>query len=828
MKFYTDVQRLGSNILLRGYKDGRRHVERIQFKPTLYPVTPERKTNWRTITGKNVEPVSFESMKEANDFIKRYEHVDGIEIHGQNNFVYQFITNVWPDEIKFNRDLINVTSLDIEVESEEGFPIPEEANYPIISITTKNNIDNTYHVFGCNEYNVERDDVKYYKCNDEFDLLDKFLTFWNDPKIMPDVVTGWNVEQFDLLYLINRIAKVIGPESMKRISPWQQEPKLRTVTIRGRDASWYNISGIQVLDYQDAFKKFCLNTYGQQESYRLDHIANVVLGERKLSYEEFGSLHLLYKENYQKFIDYNIKDVELVDRLEEKLGLITLIMTMAYKAGVNYIDTFGTTNIWDSIIYRMLNNEHVAVPYKAEKIKTAFAGGYVKEPFVGSHDWVCSFDLNSLYPNILVQWNMSTETVVDGYVNNISVDKALDNLIPQVEEQYSLAPSGVRFKKDREGVIPRIIRQYYEDRVAVKGRMIEAQKEYEKYPTKKLENEIDTLNNHQMAIKILMNSLYGALGNKYFRYFDQRVAESVTLTGQLAIQWAEKAMNNQINKLLGTDKDYVIAIDTDSLYVKMDAFITKFNPKDPVKFLDGVCSELEKTLETSYEDLARKLNVNENRMVMKREVIADRGIWVAKKRYILNVHNSEGVQYAEPKLKMMGIEAVKSSTPMVCRNKFQEVFKLLLSGTQSDMQNYIRNFENEFKNLTAEDVAFPRSVSDVKKFTRRTAPGYAKGTPIHVRGSIMFNQLVKSKGMSNMVEEIKNGAKIKFAYLKKPNPINENVIAFPHGLPKEFGLDSYIDYDTQFQKTFIEPLEPITDAVGWSIKEVATLEDFFI
>jgi DNA polymerase elongation subunit (family B) len=644
---------------------------------------------------------------------------------------------------------------------------------------------------------------------------------------MPDVVTGWNVEQFDLQYIINRIAKVIGPESIKRISPWGIEPKSRNVVIRGRETSWYEISGIQVLDYQDAFKKFGYS-YGPQESYRLDHIANTVLGERKLSYEEFGSLNLLYKEDYQKFIDYNIKDVELVDRLEEKLGLITLIMTMAYKAGVNYIDTFGTTNIWDSIIYRMLNNEHIAIPYKTDKTKTSFAGGYVKEPYVGSHDWVCSFDLNSLYPNILVQWNMSAETVVDGFVNGISVEKALDNIIPDFDKNYALAPSGVCFKKNVEGVIPRIIRQYYEDRVTVKQRMLEAQKEYQKYPTKKLENEIDTLNNHQMAIKILMNSLYGALGNKYFRYFDQRVAESVTLTGQLAIQWAEKAMNAEMNKIFGTNKDYVIAIDTDSLYVRMNAFITKFKPKDPVKFLDGVCTKLEDTLEAAYSNLAQKLNVNENRMVMKREVIADRGIWIAKKRYILNVHNSEGVQYAEPKLKMMGIEAVKSSTPQICRDAFKDIFKVILTGDEKEMQKFVKDFENEFSALPPEDVAFPRGVSDVKKFTRRTAPGYAKGTPIHVRGSILFNQLVKDKGMTTTIEDIKNGSKIKFAYLKKPNPINENVIAFPHGLPKEFGLHPYIDYEMQFEKTFIEPLEPITNAIGWKIKEVATLEDFFV
>jgi DNA polymerase elongation subunit (family B) len=827
MKYYTSVERQANTILLRGYKDGRRHIERIPFKPVLYPVNSSVQSEWKSIYGKNVEPITFETMSEANNFIKRYEHVDGIEIHGQNNFIFQFITNVWPEQIKFNRDEINVTTIDIEVESEEGFPIPEEANYPLISITTKNNKDNKYHVFGMRDYNVTRDDVVYHQYDTEFDMLDNFLKFWNDPEYMPDVVTGWNVEYFDLTYLANRISKIIGPQSMKRLSPWGIMPRLEAGIDRGQQVTYCKINGLQILDYQKSFKKFCLNTYGQQESYRLDHIAHVVLDERKLSYEEFGSLNNLYKEDYQKFIDYNIRDVELVDRLEERLGLITLIMTMAYKAGANYVDTFGTTNIWDSIIYRMLNKEKVAVPFKSEKVKTPFAGGYVKEPHVGGHDWICSFDLNSLYPNIIVQWNMSTETVMDGYENDISVSKALDGLFPETGD-YTLAPSGVRFRKDIEGVIPRIIRQYYDDRVVIKNEMIKAQIENEKANTKKLRDEIDSLNNHQMAIKILMNSLYGALGNKYFRYFDQRVAESVTLTGQLAIQWAEKAVNDEINRICETDKDYVVAIDTDSLYVKMDAFVKACKPKDPVKFLDRVCMELEDTLENAYQNLHDKLNCLDNRMVMKREVIADRGVWVAKKRYILNVHNSEGVQYAKPKLKMMGIEAVKSSTPQICRKYFKDIFKTILTGSQSDMQKEIERYEEHFKSLPADEVAFPRGVSNITKFTRRAAPGYAKGTPIHVRGSILFNQLVKEKGLSTQIEEIKNGTKIKFAYMKKPNPINENVIAFPHGLPKEFGLDNYIDYELQFEKTFLEPLEPIAEAIGWKLKEVATLEDFFI
>tara|TARA_R110000868_G_scaffold188385_3_gene431111 strand:- start:69 stop:2552 length:2484 start_codon:yes stop_codon:yes gene_type:complete len=826
MKFYTSVDRQANSILLRGYKDGRRHVERVPFKPTLFPTSTTKQTDWKTIDGRNVEPVKFDTMRDSSDFLKRYDGVDGIEIHGQNNYIYQFITEVWENDIQFNRDIINVTSLDIEVESEEGFPEPEFANYPIISITTKNNIDNIYHVWGCQEYDTTKNDlpVNYYLCKNEAELLLKFLDFWKDPKTMPDVVTGWNVEQFDIHYIINRIRKVLGDAHCKKLSPWNIMPREKTVVIMNNETKWYDISGIQVLDYMESFKKFCYNTYGQQESYRLDHIANVVLGEKKLSYEEYGSLHLLYMNDYQKFIDYNIKDVQLVDRLEEKLGLITLTMVMAYKAGVNYTDTHGTVGIWDSIIYRMLNKAHVAVPPKLNNPKTPYPGGYVKEPKVGSHDWVCSFDLNSLYPNILVQWNMSPETIVQGTVN-ISVEKCLNEQFPSIEPDYTISPSGICFHKEKQGVIPTIIKKYYDDRVIIKNRMLEAQQEYEQTPTKRLENEIDTLNNSQMSIKILMNSLYGALGNKWFRYFDQRVAEAVTISGQLAILWAEKAMNKEIQKLLGTSKDYVIAIDTDSLYVDMSSFVDKFKPKDPVAFLDKVCGTLEIVLEKAYIQLADKLNAYENRMVMKREVIADRAIWVAKKRYILNVHNSEGVQYAEPKLKMMGIEAVKSSTPQVVRNKFKDIFKLIINTDQKTTQKFISDFKQEFKSLSPEDVAFPRGISNLDKFIEKKS--YRKGTPIHVRGAILHNQLLKDKGLTKRIERIGNGNKIKFAYMKTPNPIKENVIAFVHTLPEEFGLHQYIDYDMQFEKTFIDPLTPILNAVGWTSEEKASLEDFF-
>ena len=516
------------------------------------------------------------------------------------------------------------------------------------------------------------------------------------------------------------------------------------------------------------------------------------------------------------------------------MGLIDLALTIAYKGGVNLSDTFGTTAIWDSIIYRELNRQNIIVPPNIEKIKNPYPGGYVKEPQIGLHDWVVSFDLNSLYPNLIVQYNMSPETLLtapgDFLPNSVYHYLHNDNPVhpSQKDRNISIAANGSTYSKDKQGILPRIISDYYAERKDVKKQMLAKEQEYQKNKTFELEKQINQLENRQMAIKILLNSLYGALGNKYFRYFDMRMAEGITLSGQLSILWAEKAINGEMNKILKTeDKDYVIAIDTDSLYINMGPLVKALNPKDPVKALDKICGEhFEKVLEKAYADLFERQNAYQNRMVMAREVIADRGIWTAKKRYILNVHNSEGVQYAEPKLKIMGIEAIKSSTPQIVRDRFKQVFNVIIEGDENKTQRFIANFRTEFNGLKPEQVSFPRGVSNLTDWQHRETV-YKKGTPIHVRGSILYNKAVKDKALAKRFALIQNGEKIKFCYMRMPNPIKENVISFPDFLPEELGLHNYIDYNKQFEKTFIEPLTPILDAIGWSVEKKASLEDFF-
>ena len=841
MKFYTNVSRYGNMILLRGYDHGRRIEKKVKYEPILFTTT-NTPTEWKALDGTPVGIANagkrFESMRSANEYVTANKAVGGKKIYGNTKYIPAFINDYYPGNIEFDRNKINVTTIDIEVASDDGFPDPAKADHKIISICIKNNIGNTYYVWGLGEYDSDKSYMKdnmvvYRRFEREDDLLINFITHWSSQQYSPDVVTGWNTRFFDIPYLVNRINRMLGEAYVKRLSPWGMIDR-QEITKMGRTQTAYELKGISQLDYLDLFKKFGYS-YGPQESYKLDHIAHVVLGENKLDYDEYSNLHTLYKYNHQKFIDYNIKDVELVDRIEDKLGLITLCMTMAYKGGVNYNDTFGTTLLWDTIIYRRLFANNIVVPFIEDKTKTMYPGGFVKEPQVGIHDNVVSFDLNSLYPSIIMQYNMSPETIANGEITSFDIENVLTKSERPNNNGKALAANGQYFNIDKPGIIPFIIDEMYKERVGIKQDMINAQKEKEKVDKNdkqeiyRIERDIAIAENRQMSIKILLNSLYGALGNRYFRFFDQRVAEAITLTGQLTIRWAEYAINSYLNRMLSPEswKDYVIAIDTDSLYVCLDDLVKKFDPNNTIDFLDNVCTDvLEPELEKSYAELYGMLGGIDNRMVMKREAIADRALWTAKKRYIMNVHDNEGVRYKQPKLKIMGIEAIKSSTPEPCRKALKEIFKVIMQKDESSVQEAIEQFKQHFKTLDPDQIAFPRGVTQVKKFQDRNTL-YKKGTPIHVRGAILYNKLVGDMALNKKYELINNGEKIKFLYLRQPNSIHENVIAFPSYLPEEFGLRKYIDHELQFQKTFLDPIEPVLEAVGWSSKEVASLEDFF-
>jgi DNA polymerase elongation subunit (family B) len=830
MRFYTNVQLIGNQFLVRGYDNGKHVMFKEEYTPTLF-VPSKKESKYKTLDGEFVEPIQPGFVRDCREFYKKYEGVDNFKIYGNDRYVSQYISEKYPeDEIKFDISKIKLVTIDIEVASENGFPDTTSASEEILTISIQDYTTKNIITWGVKPFVNKQSNVKYIECSSEYGLLQSFINYW-DANI-PEVITGWNIQFYDVPYICRRLNRVVGEKAMKRFSPWGLVTE-NEIFVNGRKQICYDVGGITQLDYLDLYKKF---TYKAQESYRLDHIAEVELGQKKLDHSEFETFKDFYTQNWQKFVEYNIVDVELVDRLEDKMKLIELALTMAYDAKVNFADVFYQVRMWDNIIYNYLKKRDIVIPPKERSAKDEkYAGAYVKEPKPGVYDWVVNFDLNSLYPHLIMMYNISPETLLDERHPTVSVDKILNQETDfNSYKDYAVCANGAMFRKDVRGMLPELMEKMYNERVIFKKKMIEAKKKYEKAKTKDLEKEIARCNNIQMAKKISLNSAYGAIGNQYFRYYKLANAEAITLSGQVAIRWIENKMNSYLNKLLKTeDIDYVIASDTDSIYLNMGPLVeTVYKGREKttesiVSFLDKVAQvELEKYIEGCYQELADYVNAYAQKMQMKRENIADRGIWTAKKRYILNVWNSEGVAYSEPKLKIMGIEAVKSSTPAPCRTMIKDALKLMMNGTEDDVINFIDKSREEFRKLPPEQISFPRSASDVNKY-KSSATIYAKGTPIHVRGALLFNHYIKQKNLTNKYSLIQNGEKVKFVYLKKPNTIHENIISFIQDFPRELGLDKYIDYDLQFEKAFLEPLKIILDAIGWNVEKTVNLDLFF-
>ena len=831
MRFYTNVQMVGDQILIRGYEDGKRFSNRDVYKPTMF-VSSKRETKYKTLTGDYVEPVKPGTIKETREFISKYDGVDGFKLYGFERFIYQFISDNYPeDQIEFDISKIKLVTIDIETKSENGFPDVESASEEILLVTIQDYTTKEIITWGTRPFNNTHDHVDYRLCNDENHLLNSFIQWWIENT--PDVVTGWNCEFFDIPYITGRLNRVLGSKLMKRLSPWGLVTQ-SDIVVRGRKNFIVDIGGVSVLDYMRLYK-WSPGT-PNQESFRLDYIAQQELGQQKLDHSEFDTFKDFYTKGWQKFVEYNIIDVKLVDRMEDKLKLIELALTMAYDAKVNYQDIFFQVRLWDCIIYNELKKRNIAIPQKVgSKKDEKYAGAYVKEPIPGKYDWVVSFDLNSLYPHLIMQYNISPETLIEQRHPSATVDRILSEEINfELYKDNAVCANGAMYRRDKRGFLPELMQKYYDERVIYKNRMIKAKKAYEKNPSKSLEKEIARCNNIQMAKKISLNSAYGAIGNQYFRYYKLENAEAITLSGQVSIRWIENRMNQKINHILKTkDVDYVIASDTDSIYLNLGPLVEVIykerekTTESVVGFLNKICEvEFEKYIESSYETLASYVNAYDQKMIMKRENIADRGIWTAKKRYILNVWDSEGVRYSEPKLKIMGIEAVKSSTPAPCRKAIKDALKVMMSGTEDEMIDFIDQFRKKFRSLPPEEISFPRTVSDVVKYKGRNAI-YEKGTPIHARGSLLFNHHVKRLGLEGKYSLIGNGEKVKFCYLRSPNPIHENVMSFIQDFPREIGIEKYIDYDLQFEKSFLDPLKIILDVIQWNVEKTASLESFF-
>ena len=827
MNFYKNCVEYKGKLFVRGIHEGQEFQEKIDFQPTFFTLT-NKKSKHTNLQGQYLQPTQFDSIAKAREFRKSYDNSNS-PIYGMERFAYQYIANEYPEELDWHKDKIKIFTIDIETSCEEGFPDVDNPVEELLCLTVKNQTNKQIITWGTGDFKTDREDVTYVRCNSEKELIKEFMSFWM--KNYPDIITGWNCKFFDIPYLLGRISRLTDNKVIRKLSPWGLVEQ-KEIIVRGRPKTIFSIMGVAMLDYIDLYQKFIPVS---QESYKLDYIGKVELGIGKdeMPYETFREW---YTKDFQSFVDYNIQDVEIVDRLEDKLKLIELILTMAYEAKVNYDDVFSQVRVWDVLIYNYLRKEHIVVPEKSEQVKdTKYDGAYVKEPLTGMHDWIVSFDINSLYPHLIMQYNISPEKIVGMNPEGTSVNKLLSrklNLDHLKGQDVCMAPNGATFKRDNAGFLPRLLDKMYQDRVVYKDKMMKAKKLYQETKDDKYKNEIARCHNIQWAKKIALNSAYGAIGNQYFRYYDVRQATAITSSGQLVIRHIETEVNNYMNKILQTENvDYIVASDTDSIYLKLDSLVEK-TCKDKtldqkVNFIDKVAQQkIEPFIEKCFNDLSNYTNAFEQRMVMKREVIADKAIWTAKKRYMLHVLDDEGIRLTKPKMKIMGIEAVKSSTPEVCRGRIKEAIDMMMTKDNDTLIKFVADFREEFNQMTPEQISFPRSCNNLKKY-RSSKDIFVKGTPIHVKGALIYNQKIKEHKIDHIYPAIQEGDKIKFIKLKSRNPFKNDVISYITKLPREFELNEYIDRDIMFEKTFITPLSFILESIGWDVEKKASLEAFF-
>ena len=848
MDFYTNVSVRGNNILYRGHSNGRRIQQKIPFCPTLYVKSNKETSEFTTIHGNPVEPIQFENVYEARQFIDKYKDVQGYEVYGNTSFVYQYLYNEFPNDVEYDFSKLRIANLDIETSCESGFPSIDNPIEKIIAITIT--MGDKTHVYGLGEFHVEN--AEYFEFDDERDLLMAFADLWKT--LDPDIVTGWNVRFFDIPYLVARMNH-LEEGSQNALSPWG---RLRETIVNrmGRDQKAYTIDGIATLDYLELYQKF---TYTNQESYALNHISLVELGEEKMSYAEYETIQEFYTKNFQKFIEYNMKDVALVGRLEDKLKLLELAVTMAYSARVNLEDIFSQVKTWDAIIHHHLMAKGMVVPQKKHIVKDdQYAGAYVKDPLIGMHDWVVSYDLASLYPMLICQYNLSPETKsqMKAYKRgDISAESILSHNRGEItktridpmeylnngkRDGLSIAANGVAYIRTKQGFLPELMEKMYEERKQFKKKMIDAQQRLEALPPNTaanvklpIEYEISKYKNFQLCRKIQLNSCYGALGNEYSRWYDLELAESITLSGQLHIQWIADGINKLLNRILKTEgEDYVIASDTDSVYLRLgkaveQSFKGERNSNKIVDFLNKFCDRvIQPHIEKEFDTLSKFMNAYKNAMMMGREVIAEKGVWTAKKRYMLSVWDSEGVRYKEPKIKIMGVETSRSSTPAFVRKELKKAVNMILTQDETTLQTFVKDIEKEFYKLPVESIAFPRSVSRLSEYADSKI-GYKKGTPIAVKAALLYNNKLKALKLQKKYRTIGEGEKMKFLHLKTPNPIGDAVIGFTTTLPLEFECHKYVNFKDQFEKSFLHPLETITNAIGWNIVEKGSLDSLF-
>lgn len=871
------MEKRGPNIYQRYVENGVRNREIIAFKPELYLLnqTNSQTVDARDLNNNPLNRVPFDSIDEMNNFVEQYKNIDGFKVFGARDPLVQFVAQNYKGKIEFDANVIVGGLVDIEVASgvvvngvyvPGPFPEPEDAKYPISMLTIYSTKTKKFHVWalevfqkhrlGTYTHNPGHKDigelnVAYKGFDDEPAMLADMISFWQDQEF--DFTSGWYYEEFDTPYLVNRIKNVLGAAFANRLSPWGVI-KAKTIKNVAGDTQTYDIFGVACLDLLNLYKK---HAGIEPPNWKIDTIGDLMGVGGKIDYEDEGDLGTLYFTNFQKSVEYNIQDVNLVKKLEAKKQLFMLTFTLAYLTKSNYRDTMATVRPWTSLMYSTLHERGMETEIKSVYQGTIdIVGGFVRTVIPGKYKWVVSFDLNSLYPHCMQQYNLGTETIlapneVPQEVNDaIPIDITIDGLVNKeydlsVLSKHKLSMTANRqfFENDRMSVFSEITRGIYNQRAAVKKDMKKLEQELVDLPKddiankQRLEHSIDTMNATQTALKLLMNGLYGATANRYFtEFFDVRVAEGITTSGQLSIKWIMRKLNEYLNNLLKTvDVDYIVAGDTDSVYLTFDGLVNRMfkgeedkeeNFERVTEFLDTVIkAKIEPYIDKCYDELAVYMGAYEQRMFMKRETIAPRAIWAAKKRYTMLAKDIEGVRYPEAIVKYTGLDAKRSNIPKTCRKWLVEAYKIALLKDQKTLQTFVLEKQKEYMGFPVEQISEVSGINGVDKYS--DINGFAiKGAPKHVKAALLHNRLIKEFGLTQ-IRPIVSGNKILMVGLK-PNTKGMEVIAYQGKLPKEFGLHVLVDHKASFKTNFTDPLENLISHIGWTAEEVASISGFFM
>lgn len=830
MEFYTKVFNTKSKLYHIGYNDEGKFIREENFQPHLGIISNNNPTH-KTYHNEPVEIKHFNTIKEFYTYKKSYG--DMIKLFDDIEPCYQFICERYPNEINYVLNKIKVLFYDIETSPnpETGlYSPPHEADGPIVSITIKDIYNQKIYVLSTEKFYPEQMEIEvtgkvYYKfCYSEIELLKTFVKLVD--KIKPDILSAYNGEGYDDAYTINRCNKMLG-DYAKHLSPtrgkvesyWRQDEN-------GVDVYKNTVEGISLVDFMLLYQK----NVGKYESNTLSFVAGVELGEDKVNYEEYDNLEELRINNPQKFIEYNIIDVELLDKINKKRKLIELIIAVAYFSKSNFDDIMSPIKTWDNFIYDYLNKQNVVIPPRNQKVPEFHVpGGYVKTDVVpGIYKDVISLDLKSLYPSLAITLNISPDTLIEE--DNIDVDlKKIDRKFLNKEikhnEDVVLTASGWKYTKEKQGFYPYLFQFLLDTRDKVKKEKIALDKKIQKFvgnedDKKKLTDKLSNLHTFEQAIKLLSNSGYGILANKHCRYFDPRLASSITLSGQLAIKTASDVVEKYLEEK-HDKKQTLIFTHTDSCYINLNGVVNS-NVDD----IDDFCkSALDVIIKNAYTELCGYLNSYDNLLIMKREKICSHFLISAPSRYACLVVDKEGVRYKEPKLEITGMEIVRSSTPKIIKPFLKESLVKMMK--DEDLSSYIEQVKKKFYKMKVEEISFPRSANNLAKWINPNG-SFVSGTPIGVRAAHIYNQYIDLHGITDY-NKITEGTKIKFCYLKRPNPMfNSHVIGFIRRFLGDGDLNVYVDYKIQFDKVFLDVIKKTAENVGFDIdKNKVTLEDLF-